>query len=37
VSGMQADFSIANLNNGLYVLVVQTQDGKYVASKLIKE
>ncbi|MFZ4435202.1 MAG: T9SS type A sorting domain-containing protein [Flavobacterium psychrophilum] len=37
VSGMQADFSIANLNNGLYVLVVQTQDGKSVASKLIKE
>jgi hypothetical protein len=37
VSGMQAAFSIANLNSGLYVLVVQTQDGKTATSKLIKE
>ena len=37
VSGMQTAFSIANLNSGLYVLVVQTQDGKTATSKLIKE
>ena len=36
VSSTQATLSIANLNNGLYVLVVHTQDGKSSTSNLIK-
>lgn len=36
LTGTDASLSLANLNSGLYVLVVQTQDGKNSTSKLIK-